>query len=80
MHAAERYWAAIVSIDPSQLARTTIKRSSGSTTRRNTGAAYRGCLVVDVRRSSELYRRVEGWWCGIVVGAGGGAAALHGLR
>lgn len=76
--ASERYWAAIVGIEPHQLARTTIKCASGSTTRRNTGADYRGCLVVDVRRSSDLYRRVEGWWCGIVVAASG-PAALHGL-
>ncbi|MFJ6692279.1 hypothetical protein [Streptomyces sp. NPDC091294] len=30
---------------------------------------YRGCLVLTVRQSAEFYRRVEGWWTGIVADA-----------
>jgi hypothetical protein len=32
---------------------------------RNVGEGYRGCLRIDVRRSGELYRRIEGWVAGI---------------
>ncbi|TKA10005.1 hypothetical protein FCI23_18890 [Actinacidiphila oryziradicis] len=38
-------------------------------TRRNVGDGCRGCLRVVVNRSADLYRRIEGWWCGIVVAA-----------
>ncbi len=37
--------------------------------RRNTGDDCRGCLVLTVRRSAQLYRRTEGWWTGIVADA-----------
>ena len=29
--------------------------------RKNVGADYHGCLIVKVRRSADLYRRIEGW-------------------
>jgi transcriptional regulator with XRE-family HTH domain len=29
--------------------------------RKNVGDGYRGCLRIDVRRSGDLYRRIEGW-------------------
>ncbi|WP_097870205.1 hypothetical protein [Streptomyces sp. rh34] len=32
----------------------------------NVGENYRGCLAVRVLKSAELYRRIEGSWCGIV--------------
>ncbi|SED21433.1 hypothetical protein [Streptomyces sp. TLI_105] len=34
--------------------------------RMNAGEAYRGCLIIYVTRSADLYRRVEGAWYGIV--------------
>ncbi|WP_411149381.1 hypothetical protein [Streptomyces sp. A30] len=37
--------------------------------RKNTSEAYRGRLIVYVRKSAELYRRMEGAWYGIVLGA-----------
>jgi hypothetical protein len=36
--------------------------------RKNTGDGYRGCLRIDVRRSSGLYRRIEGWSAAITNG------------
>ncbi|MEU7425692.1 hypothetical protein [Streptomyces sp. NPDC040750] len=63
---AERHWADIVGLDVSMLQRTTIKRHNPKTVRKNVGDNYRGCLVVKVLRGAELYRRIEGWWCGIV--------------
>jgi hypothetical protein len=29
--------------------------------RKNVGENYHGCLRIDVRRSAELYHRIEGW-------------------
>jgi hypothetical protein len=33
---------------------------------------YRGCLVINVLKGADLYRRTEGWWTGIVRYAEGG--------
>lgn len=64
--AAEEYWAAIVGADETQFARTTLKKHNPKTTRKNVGENYRGCLVLYVSQSADIYRRVEGAWCGIV--------------
>ncbi|MFJ9819849.1 hypothetical protein ACIRU3_32210 [Streptomyces sp. NPDC101151] len=67
---AERYWADLVGADTSTFNRTTLKRHNPKTVRKNIGETYRGCLVIKVLKGADLYRRIEGWWCGIV-----GAAA-----
>ncbi|MFJ3337658.1 hypothetical protein [Streptomyces sp. NPDC086766] len=64
--AARTYWAGVVGADLDAFGKTTLKRHNPQTVRKNTGDDYRGCLVVTVRRSAELYRRIEGWWYGIV--------------
>ncbi|OIJ62982.1 hypothetical protein [Streptomyces mangrovisoli] len=64
--AAEQFWASHVGIEPTELLKTTLKKHRPSTNRKNTGEAYHGCLRVDVRDGAELYRRIEGWWYGIV--------------
>jgi hypothetical protein len=64
-----QFWAATVGITADALMRTTLKRHRPATPRRNTGPSYRGCLTIDVVRSAELYRRVEGWWIGLSAGA-----------
>ncbi|MFJ5547742.1 hypothetical protein [Streptomyces sp. NPDC093225] len=63
---AERFWADFVGIEPAELQKTTLKRHNPKTVRKNTGDAYRGCLVVRVSSGCDLYRRIEGAWCGIV--------------
>lgn len=63
--AAERYWADIVGAG-AHFGKTTIKKHNPRTIRQNTGEGYRGCLAITVSQSAELYRRVEGWWYGIV--------------
>ncbi|MFE9022353.1 hypothetical protein ACFYNL_27850 [Streptomyces sp. NPDC007808] len=65
---AERYWADLVGVDVSAFQTTTIKKHNPKTVRKNVGENYRGCLVVSVRQCAELYRRIEGWWNGIVLG------------
>ncbi|MDX6761045.1 hypothetical protein SIN09_16820 [Streptomyces sp. F8] len=67
---AEQYWADFVGVERSRLQRTTLKKHNPRTVRKNTGAEYRGCLVVRVAAGCELYRRIEGAWCGIVGSAG----------
>lgn len=65
VEAAERYWTELVKIDIHALQKTTLKKHNPKTVRKNVGDNYRGCLVVRVSRSADLYRRIEGWWCGI---------------
>ncbi|MEW2262795.1 MULTISPECIES: hypothetical protein [unclassified Streptomyces] len=72
---AEAFWADHVGIDAADLMKTTLKRHSPKTNRKNTGESYRGCLRIDVRGGADLYRRIEGWWYGIV-----GAASAADLR
>ncbi|MFS8200652.1 hypothetical protein ACLVWQ_18445 [Streptomyces sp. CWNU-52B] len=67
---AERYWADLVGVDVSAFQRTTIKKHNPRTLRKNVGENYRGCLVVRVSQGAELYRRVEGWWSGMVDSTG----------
>ncbi|MGW7333769.1 hypothetical protein ACWGIU_35250 [Streptomyces sp. NPDC054840] len=67
---AEQYWADLVGVERAELQRTTLKKHNPKTVRKNTGADYRGCLIVRVSASGELYRRIEGAWCGIVGSAG----------
>ncbi|MFG2923661.1 hypothetical protein ACGFYA_19410 [Streptomyces sp. NPDC048305] len=64
--AAERYWADLTGAAPSAFGKTTLKQHSPKTNRKNTGEGYQGCLVVRVLKSADLYRRIEGSWCGIV--------------
>ncbi|MFE3828916.1 hypothetical protein [Streptomyces sp. NPDC059092] len=68
---AERYWADQVRVDAVVFRMTTLKKHNPKTVRKNVGETYRGCLVIRVSESAELYRRIEGWWYGIV-----GAATL----
>ncbi|MGW2386663.1 hypothetical protein [Streptomyces sp. NPDC001658] len=64
--AAEAYWAGLVGADRSAFYKTTLKKHNPKTVRKNTGDSYRGCLAVRVLKGSDLYRRIEGWWYGIV--------------
>ncbi|RFU88704.1 hypothetical protein DY218_00425 [Streptomyces triticagri] len=66
--AAEDYWADLVGADRSAFYKTTIKKHSPKTQRKNVGPTYRGCLAVRVLQGADLYRRIEGSWWGIVWG------------
>ncbi|MFF5857940.1 helix-turn-helix domain-containing protein [Streptomyces sp. NPDC012751] len=63
---AERYWAGLVGADASAFYKTTLKKHNPRTVRKNTGDTYRGCLMIKVLKGADFYRRIEGWWCGIV--------------
>jgi hypothetical protein len=62
--AAGCWWAAQLGVDAGSFQRPTLKRHNPRTTRTNAGADYRGCLVVRVPRSRELYL----WIAGVVEG------------
>ncbi|PWI46029.1 hypothetical protein CK485_02520 [Streptomyces sp. ICBB 8177] len=64
--AAERYWAELVGDGSAAFGKTTLKRHNPATVRKSVGEGYRGCLAVKVLNGADLYRRIEGWWCGIV--------------
>ncbi|WP_030747800.1 hypothetical protein [Streptomyces sp. NRRL F-5135] len=66
---AEKFWADLAGVDPQVFYKATLKRHNAKTLRKNTADAYRGCLIIYVTKSAELYRRVEGAWYGIVLGA-----------
>lgn len=59
--AAQRFWIDVTGASPSQFRTPTLKRHNPKTVRLNVGASYHGCLRIDVRRSGELYRKIEGW-------------------
>lgn len=64
--AAERHWSRVVGVPPDRFLPATLKRHNPRTARKNVGAGYHGCLRVEVRRSTELNTRIEGWVKGIV--------------
>ncbi|THA34194.1 hypothetical protein [Streptomyces sp. A1547] len=66
---AEQFWAGQVRVDHSRLQRTTLKKHNPKSLRKNVGEDYRGCLVVGVLDSADLYRRIEGWWSRMAVEA-----------
>ncbi|WP_328312401.1 hypothetical protein OG432_20445 [Streptomyces sp. NBC_00442] len=66
---AEKFWAELADVDVSVFQRATLKKHNPRTKRKNTAQAYRGCLVIYVTKGADLYRRMEGAWYGIVLGA-----------
>ncbi|MFG2759276.1 hypothetical protein [Streptomyces wuyuanensis] len=70
LEAAQRYWSDLTGVARTQFNKPVLKRHNPRTRRKNTGDAYRGCVAIYVRGSADLYRRTEGAWYGIVLGAG----------
>ena len=66
--AAQRFWLEVTGVSIDQFQRPTLKHHNPRTVRKNTGEDYHGCLRIDVRRSSSLYRRIEGWSAAIMSG------------
>jgi hypothetical protein len=61
MDAAQRFWMEVTGAPPDRFRNPTIKRHNPKTVRKNVGDDYHGCLRIDVYRSADLYRRIEGW-------------------
>ncbi|MFF5650475.1 hypothetical protein ACIPIC_39410 [Streptomyces collinus] len=66
---AEEFWAELAGVAPASIQKATLKKHNPKTSRKNTSEAYRGCLIIYVLKSADLYRRMEGAWYGIVGGA-----------
>jgi transcriptional regulator with XRE-family HTH domain len=66
--AAQRFWVEVTGVSPSQFRSPTLKRHNPKTVRMNVGGNYHGCLRLEVRRSGELYRKIEGWASAITMG------------
>lgn len=64
--AAERFWAGIVGVSSDLLKRATLQKGNQKTPRRNIGQGYHGCLVISVNRSSDLNKRLAGWFDALV--------------
>jgi predicted transcriptional regulator len=58
---AQLFWLQATQAQPAQFRRPALKRHTPKTNRQNTGADYHGCLRVEVRCSTRLYRQIEGW-------------------
>ena len=65
---AQRFWLDVTKSRPDQFRRPALKRHKPTTTRKNRGEDYRGCLRVEVRCSTGLYRQIEGWAAAAMIG------------
>jgi hypothetical protein len=63
---ARAFWSSVVEVPMAEFQRTTLKKRYPSSRPRRYADDYHGCLVVVVRRSTDLYRQIAGWWAGIV--------------
>jgi hypothetical protein len=61
IEAARTFWTKVTGANPEQMRRPTLKRHNPRTQRKNVGQDYHGCLRIDVRNSSALYLKIEGW-------------------
>ncbi|MBO8195256.1 hypothetical protein ITI46_26935 [Streptomyces oryzae] len=68
LEGAQHFWQELTGAAPQNFYKPLLKKHNPKTVRKNTGESYRGCLTVRVRQGAELYRRIEGWWYGIVLG------------
>jgi transcriptional regulator with XRE-family HTH domain len=66
---AIRFWLTVTGARPDQFRKVSLKQGNPLTTRKNTGDGYHGCLRVDVMRSCELYRKIEGWASAVTAAA-----------
>ena len=58
---AQRFWLEVTGVQPEQFRSPVLKHHNPKTHRMNIGNDYRGCLRIDVRRSADLYRKIESW-------------------
>jgi Homeodomain-like domain len=73
--AAGRWWAEVAGVPFVIFRRPSLKTHNPSTVRYNIGDPYRGCLVVTVPKSRELYWKIEGMMRGIAAATSRGGDA-----
>lgn len=69
VESAERFWLRLTGARWEQFRKTSLKHHNPRTTRKNIGNDYHGCLRVEVKRSCELYRKIEGWISAVATAA-----------
>jgi transcriptional regulator with XRE-family HTH domain len=65
---AQRFWLDVTQAQPDQFRSPALKRHNPTTARKNRGDSYHGCLRVEVRCSTGLYRQIEGWAAAAMAG------------
>ncbi|MFD0901336.1 hypothetical protein [Actinomadura sediminis] len=73
---ATEWWADLVGAPAELFMKPVIKRHRVRTNRKNLVDDYRGCLQISVNRGADLYRRIEGWAYGAMLGVEAGSARL----
>jgi predicted transcriptional regulator len=58
---ALQHWLDVTQAQAAQFRCPALKRHNPRTMRKNIGDGYHGCLRIEVRRSTGLYRQIEGW-------------------
>jgi transposase len=71
---AQHFWREVTGLPPEQFRRPTLKHHNPKTIRKNIGQDYHGCLVISVRRSTDLYPKIEGWASAAMAGSPPAAA------
>jgi transcriptional regulator with XRE-family HTH domain len=61
VEAAQRFWLGVTEATAVQFLAPMLKQHNPMTVRKNVGEDYHGCLRVDVHRSADLYRKIQGW-------------------
>ncbi|RSN48828.1 hypothetical protein DMH08_33295 [Actinomadura sp. WAC 06369] len=74
---AARWWAELAGVPVEEFQKPTIKRHRAKTNRKNLLDEYRGCLQVSVNNGADLYRRIEGWAFGTLLGEEAARAYLR---
>ncbi|MBE1534060.1 hypothetical protein [Actinomadura algeriensis] len=73
---ATKWWADLVDVAAETFMKPVIKRHRAKTNRKNLVDEYHGCLQINVNQGADLYRRIEGWAYGAMLGVEAGVARL----
>ena len=67
---AKRYWSRILNLPLTKFQKIRLKKHKIKTKRKNIGKNYHGLLAINVKRSTNLNRRIMGWIEGICKNCG----------
>ncbi|MEU8124258.1 hypothetical protein AB0C21_36565 [Spirillospora sp. NPDC049024] len=76
VEAAADWWSELIGYPAEEFRKPVIKRHNPKSVRKNLVDEYRGCLQISANKSAELYRRIEGWAYGAMLGTEGAEARL----
>jgi hypothetical protein len=66
---AHAFWSDATGVPLERFSKPTLKRHRVTTTRKNVGGDYHGCMIVSVCKSRVLYQRIDGLFRGIAEAA-----------